>query len=95
MREVKRFDFLTDDISTRELHARHHADSPAMIATLRSAVRGDSRPGVRQNAIVFRRLAKTFGSRWVYWTVPSTMLNPHSRSITRDSVSPADSYSFS
>lgn len=52
MREDKKFDFLTENISTRELYARHHADSPAMIATLREAVRGDSRPGVRQNAIV-------------------------------------------
>ena len=52
LREDKRFDFLIENISTRELYARHHADTPAMIATLREALRHDSRPNVRQNAIV-------------------------------------------
>lgn len=52
MTAEKRFDFLAEDISTRELYARHHGDSPEMIATLRAALRTDARPNVRQNAIV-------------------------------------------
>lgn len=48
----KRFDFLADDIGTRELYAKHRGDGPEMVATLRAALRNDARPTVRQNAIV-------------------------------------------
>ena len=52
MTEEKKFDFLAEDIGTRELYARHREDSPETIATLRAALRIDARPNVRQNAIV-------------------------------------------
>lgn len=52
MLDHKRFDFLTEDIGTRELYAQHRGDSPEMIATLKAALRSDARPKVRQNAIV-------------------------------------------
>lgn len=52
MTAKKQFDFLAEDIGTRELYARHHGDSAEMIATLRAALRTDARPNVRQNAIV-------------------------------------------
>lgn len=48
----KQFDFLAENIGTRELYARHRGDSPEMIATLRAALRTDARSSVRQNAIV-------------------------------------------
>jgi hypothetical protein len=52
MTAKKQFDFLAEDIGTRELYARHHGDSPEMIATLRAALRTDARANVRQNSIV-------------------------------------------
>lgn len=52
MNEDKKFDFLAEDIATRELYARHRGDGPDMVATLRAALRSDSRANVRQNAIV-------------------------------------------
>lgn len=52
MTETKEFDFLAEDIGTRELYAQHRGDGPEMISTLRAALRKDARPTVRQNAIV-------------------------------------------
>ncbi len=52
MTDEKKFDFLAEDIGTRELYAQHRGDSPEVIATLKAALRTDARPNVRQNAIV-------------------------------------------
>ena len=52
MHEDHKYDFLLSPSSTHELYDRHVHDSPEEIATVRSALREDSRAIVRVNAIV-------------------------------------------